>query len=202
MTIGEVEKEFNKTTKLYKTIRERCEKQTVREQWATGHIHELEPLETIRLGEAPGKPLNKKPASTNNKVFYAYDASGRIVIRRVGIKVRNAFYEEFFTYKEGRLDSAYFCASNMKELVNVKARSLNNECVEEIITVGKKGSRIQRFQYANGRVTQIDVEEFTKEQPESINRFHTVVTYDDGILTRIENIFPNGYRSQFYPFKD
>src|SRR5437870_2521454 len=110
MNLKDLEKDFSAKKKEYNKIKKSSENLVVREQWASGHLYDLEPLETKRLGEEFGSVLKKKPSRTNGKVGYFFYNQGRIIIRRVGTEFPEQYYEEFFSYKPNSVDSAYFGA--------------------------------------------------------------------------------------------
>ena len=99
MDIQTLSLNFSATKKIYVRLKNSIEGAVVREEWSSGLVHSLEPLEIERLGEVPGSLLTKAPARTNGKTAYGMDARDRVIWRRSGTPLVGLFYEEFFKYE-------------------------------------------------------------------------------------------------------
>ena len=82
----------------HSAVRQAAESATVRTDWYRGPAVDVEPLETLRMGDHPGAPLTKAPRRTRDTYCYWFDAAGDIRARLHGSDLQGQFYEEFFTW--------------------------------------------------------------------------------------------------------
>ncbi len=155
---------------------------------------DVEPLETLRMGDHPGAPLTKAPRRTRDTYCYWFDAAGDIRARLHGSDLQGQFYEEFFTWlPDGIVESVLYGSSPMKDLINVKVRRFAGPRLLRSDTQGKYGVRLERFEYDPiGRLTRVLVHE--EERVGHARSHEVVVEYDGQSETprTIDRIFPNG----------
>ncbi|RWX42974.1 hypothetical protein H206_00442 [Candidatus Electrothrix aarhusensis] len=165
------------------------------EEWASGGLYDMEPLEAMCFGEEIGKKLKKKPTRVNGKTCYQFDSDRRIIIRQEGTELPNRFNEEFFSYEDNEINSVRF--GTTQNLINAKSRILSEGKIIKVLSVGTYGDRTKLFNYENGIVVSIDVEEISRGQTQT---YCIAIGYDDeGNVKHIARLFPNGYKETIYP---
>lgn len=198
MNINEAENLFKKFSNKYVQLKNDVESEAIQNIWSSGIMIEVEPYELNRMGLTKGKILKSHPKKTKGKCLQMFNSKGDLLCRRVGTEIDDCFFEEFFFYKESRIESVYFNASRSKVILNAKIRHILNGDINQVITYGKYGNRFETFIYKNGKLSCIEVIEYGKTGESST--YQVIIDTTKGIQSpTIRNLFPNGRSTQVYP---
>ena len=93
----------------YAIIKERCESQVVRWEWATAEMNNLRLLRNERGRYPRGRWVKNQPKKTADRVKYGFDDQDRAVVIRKGIALSDtAHHQVFAIYGRGFAESVEF----------------------------------------------------------------------------------------------
>lgn len=154
----------------------------------------IRPFEIERSGFKIGKLLKKEPAKIKNIYKYYIDKFDRV--RLIEILDGKLGDKEIYIYNPNEIVSFFFDAAG--DIRNIRKSFVDGCVFIKEINYGKFGFSISDYEYENDLVVSINV--FEKEHQDVKGATYNVeFKYNNGELTSIVNVFPNGYEEQRYP---
>lgn len=161
-----------------------------------GVLYNLRPYEAQRSGFKLGKELKALPKSIKNTHVYYFDREDRVSLIEIYGQSENIINREFYFYEEDSLKSIYFNSGG--GIRNIMLSLVVGGMVVKDINFGKYGEGSCDYLYEDGLLKSIMVKQKEHGQ-KNYSSYQVLFEYLDGQMSKIFNVFPNGYQEQRYP---
>lgn len=196
-TIQQLKKIFQNYEKSFEVIFNEYIERIHRTVYSKGWHYNIYPFEHEIDGFHKGKLLKNKPTNLCKTYEYGFDNEGKIIliIEHITSEIRNY---SFIHYKNAEIN-IYKYVGGVPTLQNITLiMSSENKIIDSLYNYGKYGFRIDTYSYNSiGEIYQIhrEAKEHTSDQLVECN---FLFKYNDGTLTEIQQLFPNGYNKIIY----
>lgn len=168
----------------------------VRNIISKGAMYNLRPFEAQRSGFKLGKELKILPKNIKNTHVYYFDKKDRVVLVEIYGQSENVINREFYFYETNSFKSIYFNAGC--SISNIMLSLIKGEKIVQDINFGKYGEGVFDYLYEGDRLKSITVKQKEHDQRD-YSSYQVLFEYLDGQMSKIFNVFPNGYQEQRYP---
>jgi hypothetical protein len=198
---AQLESAFAKLGKEYRARKKAAEKVVCGWQWATFCRRDIRPLHFERNGIRPGRPLAQEPSGRRNYVAYGLDGEGRVVVERR--HTEQGFYETFYDWASGSLESAHFdyyvqpsrrSLGAGKEPINLLRARMPGGRIAAADLAGANGYTREEYRWEGDLVREVRVLNALRKDGvlTPLRPSHTArARYDEaGVLQRVDRVWP------------